>query len=66
MPVQVLIFLLAIVVIGLCARYWRIFAAIAVALSITAGLVALNVIVDVRVLHHLIGYLVEVRHYLGG
>jgi hypothetical protein len=66
MPVQVLIFLLAIVVIGLCARYWRIFAAIAAALIITAGLVALNVIVDVRVLHHLIGYVLEVRHYLGG
>jgi hypothetical protein len=66
MPVHILIVLLAIVVIGLCARYWRVFAAIAAALIITAGLVALNVIVDVRVVHHLVGYLHEVRQFFGG
>jgi hypothetical protein len=66
MPVQVLIVLLAIVVVGLCARFWRILSAIAAALIITAGLVALNFIVDVRVLHALVGYMTGLRHFIGG
>ncbi len=66
MPVHVLIVLLAIVVIGLCARLWRILSAIASALIITAGVVALLVIVDLRILHMVIGYLVDLRHFFGG
>jgi hypothetical protein len=50
----------------LCARYWRITLAIAAALLIGAGLVALNVILDLRVLHQVIGYLHELRHLFGG
>jgi hypothetical protein len=41
----------------LCARYWRVTLAIVTALLIGAGLVALNVIVDVRLLHMVIGFL---------
>jgi hypothetical protein len=54
MPVQLLIALLVIVVVGLCAQYWRIMFAIAAALIIVAGLIQLNVIIDLRILHHLI------------
>jgi hypothetical protein len=45
----------------LCARYWRITLTILVALLIGAGLIALNVIVDLRVLHSVIGYLHDLR-----
>ena len=48
----------------LCARYWRVTLAIVAALLIGAGLIALNVILDLRVLHQLIGFLGELRHVL--
>jgi hypothetical protein len=48
----------------LCARYWRITLAIVAALLIGAGLIALNVILDLRVLHQVIGFLAELRHVL--
>jgi hypothetical protein len=50
----------------LCARYWRVTLTIATALLIGAGLVALNVILDLRVLHQVIGYLQELRRLFGG
>jgi hypothetical protein len=66
MPIHVLIVLLAIVVVGLCARFWRILSAIAAALIITAGLVALNFIVDVRVMHAIVSYVSGLRHFISG
>jgi hypothetical protein len=57
----------AIAVIGigflaiLCARYWRSTLTIAAALAIAAGLIALNVIVDLRALHTVVGYLHDLR-----
>ncbi|HEX3711457.1 MAG TPA: hypothetical protein VHV09_01585 [Trebonia sp.] len=49
----------------LCARYWRVTLAIATALLIAAGLITLNVILDLRVLHQVIGYLHDVRDLFG-
>ena len=45
----------------LCARYWRVTLTVVAALLISAGLIALNVIVDLRLLHLLLGYLHELR-----
>jgi hypothetical protein len=41
----------------LCARYWRATLAIVTALLIGAGLIALNVIVDLRLLHMVTSFL---------
>ena len=50
-----------IVLVVLCARFWRVTLTIVAALLIGAGLVALNIIVDLRLLHAAAGFL----HWLG-
>jgi len=50
----------------LCARYWRVTLAVVTALLIGAGLIALNVIVDLRVLHQAIGWLDQLRRLFRG
>jgi hypothetical protein len=41
----------------LCARFWRVVLALVAALLIVAGLVALDVILDLRLVHFVIGLL---------
>jgi hypothetical protein len=56
----------SLVVLGaLCARYWRATLAVAAAVLIVAGLIALNVVLDLRVLHQLAGYLHDIRQVFG-
>ena len=50
-----------IVLVVLCARFWRVTLTIIAALLIWAGLITLNVIVDLRLLHAAAGFL----HWLG-
>jgi hypothetical protein len=56
----------SLVVLGaLSARYWRVTLAIATTVLIAAGLIALNVILDIRVLHQLTEYLHDIREVFG-
>jgi hypothetical protein len=56
----------SLVVLGaLCVRYWRATLAVATAMVIVAGLIALNVVLDLRILHQLGEYLHDIRQVFG-
>jgi hypothetical protein len=61
---QAVIALFGIVFAGLCVRYWRIMRTILAALLLCAALIALSVIVDLRIIHEITGYLHHLGHHI--
>jgi hypothetical protein len=57
--------LFALVVGGICVRYWRIMLAIAAALLIGAALIALSVIADLHIAHQVSMYLRDLGRIVG-
>jgi hypothetical protein len=54
---QVLAVFGIVVLVVLCARFWRVVLAAVAALLIAAGLIALSVVLDLRLLHFVTGFL---------
>ena len=57
--------LLALIVGGICVRYWRITLSIAAALLIGTALIALSVITDLHIAHQVTTYLGDLGRTAG-
>ena len=57
--------LFALIVAGICARYWRITLSIVAALLICCALIALSVITDLHVAHQVTMYLHALGRFAG-
>jgi hypothetical protein len=57
--------LLALIVGGICVRYWRITLSILAALLISAALIALCVITDLHIAHQVTMYLRDLGRIVG-
>jgi len=57
--------LFALIVGGICARYWRITLSVVAALLICCALIALSVITDLHVAHQVTMYLRDLGRFAG-